>query len=232
MGIRDPLLGGQVRLRYLERYGEDQFATVACGTSCYAINNDGEKFYRSASAEYTKEWYGLNNPFNLTAAAISGNVTWSEQSGSQNSYLFKSDLDGNGSGETRILYNTNEYDINEFSALTGNLDIPVRFGATLATVWFDNLLELNATAGVNLGFEGVAFTTSVTCGALLCSKYDDRMFSPTLKLDLSGQINVTEQAAIQFNVNNVTNSTQNTIVQNAAPWVLDRSYYIGSSLRF
>ena len=41
--------------------------------------NDGDTFYRSATAEYTREWYGLRNLFNLNAAAITGNVTWSMQ---------------------------------------------------------------------------------------------------------------------------------------------------------
>ncbi|MEI9899016.1 MAG: hypothetical protein WDN31_01565 [Hyphomicrobium sp.] len=32
LSIADPLLGGQLRFRYLERYSRDQFATVSCGT--------------------------------------------------------------------------------------------------------------------------------------------------------------------------------------------------------
>jgi hypothetical protein len=239
VGIRDPLLGGQVRLKYLERYGEDQFATVACGAGCTKATNDGEKFYRSASAEYTKEWYGLSNPFNLNAAAITGNVTWSEQWGSANSYLLNSDINGNGTADTiPILYNDVSYRPEQFTALTGNLDIPVRFGATVATVWFDGALELNATAGINLGFQGVYDTGGTrpyrdANGVMRDHEYyQDWKFTPSLKLDVSGQINVTEQAAIQFNVNNITNSAQNTIAIYDNPWVLGRSYWVGSSLRF
>jgi hypothetical protein len=237
VGIRDPLLGGQMRLRYLERYGRDQFATSGCGTSCTRASNDGENFYRSASAEYSKEWNRLNTPFYLNAAAITGNVTWSEQQSSKNSYLINSDQNGDGTVETvRIWYKGASYLPEQFNGVTGNLDIPIRFGATLATLWFDGALELNASAGINLGFEGVAPTgasNSVPPGQSVTHQYwGDKTFTPTLLLDVSGQINVTEQAAIQFNVSNLTNSTQNLVATAEAPWVLGRSYWVGSSLRF
>ena len=146
---------------------------------------------------------------------------------------------GDGVSEAKVWYNGKAYDSSEFdAAIGGNLDIPVRFGATLATVWFDGILELNATAGINLGFTGIyqvndTYFAPPDCAP--CTEYADRKFNPTLKLDLSGQINVTEQAAIQFNVNNITNSAQNALVTTSNlnnPWVLGRSYWIGSALRF
>ncbi len=235
LSIADPLLGGQLRFRYLERYSRDQFATVSCGTACFTENNDGSKFYRSASAEYTKEWSGLNNSISLDAAAISGSVTWSERKQGKNTYLLSSDLNGDGSPETsRIWYNGKSYRPEEFDAITGNLDIPVRFGATLATVWFNDILELNASAGINLGFQGVYNTGKpptppVTPAAI---EYVDKQFGATLKLDVSGRINVTEQAAIDFRVDNITNSDQNLMATDDNPWVLGRTYWIGSGLRF
>jgi hypothetical protein len=233
--IADPLFGGQWRGKYLERYGRDQFATASCGTRCYTASNSGETFYRSASAEYTKEWSRLHNAFYLNAAAVTGNVTWSEQQTSHSTYLINADYNGDGTAEAGIWYNKRAYRVEEFDAITGNLDIPVRFGATLATVWFDGFLELNASAGINLGFQGVSVGTGTTpCGTFSgsCTNYVDRAFTPTLKLDVSGQINVTEQAAIQFSASNITNSAQNAVTTDDAPWVLGRSYYLGSSLRF
>jgi hypothetical protein len=49
---------------------------------------------------------------------------------------------------------------------------------------------------------------------------------------VSGQINVTEQAAIQFHVDNVTDSKQNTVGTIGAPYTLGRSMWLGSSLKF
>jgi hypothetical protein len=238
VSIKDPLLGGQMRLKYLERYGDDQFATVSCGNRCYQANNDGDKFYRSATAEYTKQWARLNTPFFLNAAAVTGNVTWEKQRNSKNNYLLNNDFSGDGTLDTWIYYNKHRYSAQEFTAaVNGNLDIPVRFGAALNTSWFDGVLELNANASVSLGFAGVyesnpSYNPPGSGCSPACKLYEDRLFTPTLKLDLGGQINVTEQAAIVFNANNVTNSAQNAIALPEAPWVLGRSFWLGSALRF
>lgn len=239
VNIVDPLLGGQWRVKYLQRYGKDQFATTPCGSNCYATTNDGVRSFRSATAEYTKQWNNLRTPFYLDAAAIGGNVTWSEQTTSRNSYLNGADEDLNGDGilDNPIWYNRASYRPSNFKAVTGNLDIPVRFGATLSTLWFDDLLELNVSAGVNLGYNGVAFTGTSrqpdSSGKLVAHDvYEDKAFNPTLKLDLSGRVNVTEQAAIEFNFENLTNSKQNAVTTAAAPWVIGRSFWVGSALRF
>lgn len=238
VGIRDPLLQGQWRLKYLERKGRDQFSTGSCGNNCFAANNDGETSFRSATAEYTKTWDRLHNPFYLNAAAITGNVTWSEQSRVGGSYLF-ADFVGDGSEEQRYLnYKGKTYLSEQFTALTGNMDIPVRFGATVATLWFDSALELNASAGVNLGYEGIGFVrnasvrNTITNTNTLQGLYDDRKFTPTLKLDLSGKIHVTDQAYVEFFADNITNSRQNIIATYDNPWVLGRTFWIGSGLNF
>ena len=239
VGIGDPLFYGQLRLRYLERYGRDQFGTAVCDASCkgFVATNSGEDFYQSASAEYTKEWYGLRNPFNLNAAAITGNVTWSKQRTSQDNYLLSSDKNGDGRQEDNILYKGVVYAFEQFTSVTGNLDIPVRFGATLSTIWFNDLLELNFSAGINLGFQGVYASSpyqeyGVEGCEIGCDVYDDRQYAASLKLDVNGQINITDQASVQFSVNNITNSTQQTVTLETEPWVLGRSYWIGSALRF
>lgn len=232
--IKDPLLGGQLRLKYLERYSRDQFESDDCelaGVSqCYRLTNNAWRNYRSASAEYTKEWHRLKTPFYLDAAAITGQVTWSEQTASRGTYLDDED----DPTIKPIWYNDASYSRAGFQAVTGNLDIPVRIGSTLSTVWFNNTLVLNLSAGVNLGYEGVYDTTKqhVDEYGIDHDVYDDRKFGATLLLDASGQINVTEQAAIEFHVNNITNSKGNAVASDDFPWVIGRSYYIGSALRF
>ena len=240
VGIKDPFLGGQLRLRYLQRYGRDEFSTASdpatCPT-CYSVGNSGQSTYRSASAEYGKSWENLRNPFFLNAAAITGNVTWSKQSKSQDSYIVTADIDGNGTDDAtyNVYYNKSVYSPGAFTAVTGNFDIPVRFGATLATVWFDDLLELNLNAAVNLGYDGVYSNGTYANAAIGCTPYCNRFdpwtYKAALKLDLSGRVNVNEYAAIDFHVDNITNSTQSYVATYANPWVLGRSFWIGSTLK-
>lgn len=238
--IREPLLGGHIRLRYLERHGEDRFASSSCTRpgvlQCYELTNDGESFYRSATAEYTKAWNNLDTPFFLNAAAITGQVTWSEQSTSRGSYL-NSALDPDGdSSENLILYKGQSYSPISFMDVTGNLDIPIRIGATLSTIWFDDVLLLGLSAGYNLGYDGVYDTgrneTFPNPGGRPHDVWEDRTFGSALMLDAFGQINVTENAAIEFEVNNIANTAGNSVTTYANPWVRGRSYWVGSTVRF
>lgn len=239
IGIRDPLFGGFVRLKYLERYNEDQFATASCGTLCYRVSNDGTSFYRSKSVEYTKQWSVKDSPFFLNAAAITGNATWDDQKTGHSTYLINTDLNGDGLDDSqyRIWYNGKSYRPEEFSVVTGNLDIPVRIGATLSTVWLDGMLELNANAGINLGYQGVQNTQHLVSHQTpegtqaLHYEYADKSFGSTLKLDVSGRINVTEQAAIDFHINNITNSAGNAVSYYDYPWVLGRTIWVGSTVK-
>ena len=226
--IRDPLLGGQWRLRYLERYGEDQFAATNCGTSsCKELTNDGESFYRSATAEYSKFWSRLSNPFHLSGAGISAGVTWSEQTVSDNTFQDEDeDLE-------RILYKGKSYTEQSFTAVTGNLDIPLRVGGTFSTSWLNDKLFLNLSAGYNFGYDGVYDTgEEIDFEGRTHHVYGDTTFKPVLMLDVDGQIAVTEQAAIEFHVNNVLNSPGNAIATNQNPWLLGRSYWVGSTVKF
>ncbi|WP_171946484.1 TonB-dependent receptor plug domain-containing protein [Hyphomicrobium sp. CS1GBMeth3] len=232
VNIKDPLFGGHLRLRYLERYGEDRFARENCSVSgvdpqCYRLTNDGESFYRSATAEYTKHWFNLNNSFHLNAAALTGTVTWSEQNTSRNT--FHDDYDG----DIYILYKGKSYTPLTFNEVTGNLDIPIRVGATLSTNWFDDLLLLGFSAGYNFGYDGV-YDTGINklFNGVTHDVWDDTSFDPAFKLDMFGQINVTEYASIDFSVNNVTNSPGNAITTSNIPWVRGRSYWVGSTVRF
>jgi hypothetical protein len=230
--IKEPLLGGHIRLRYLERYGEDRFASVSCAQSpvvrqCSELTNDGHSFYRSASAEYTKFWHNLSTPFYLTGAAITGSVTWSEQNTSRNTYL--DDYDG----DIYILYNGQSYTPLTFTEVTGNLDIPIRIGATFTTSWWDDWLQVSLSAGYNLGYEGVYDTgRSEVFEGIAHDVWEDRTFDPALMLDLYGTLNVSQHAAIEFQVNNLTNTAGNLITTDNNPWLRGRSYWVGSVVRF
>jgi hypothetical protein len=242
MNIKDPLLEGLWRLKYLERYGRDQFATVACPgiANCFNANNDGETSYRSATAEYTKVWSGLQNIIELDAAVVTGNVTWAERSIAGSTYVANADIGSDGSVDTSLIwYNGRSYRPEQFDAVTGNFDIPLRFGATVATLWFNGFLELGASAGVNLAYDGARYlnrsephTNPATGLSASHQVWADARLHTTLKLDLSAKINVTENAYIEAFADNITNSDQNINAAVDNPWVLGRTFWVGSGLRF
>lgn len=223
---KDPILGGQWRVRYLERYGRDQFASVDCGQDCTEMTNEGESSYRSATAEYTKFWRDLPTPV-LDGVGITVGATWSEQAISRTTYVDDDD------SLIFISYKERSYTAESFTAVTGNLDIPIRIGATLSTNWLNNRLWVDFSAGYNLGYEGVYDTgDEVEIDGREHFVYDDIKFKPVLMLDLSAQLAVTEQAAISLKVDNLLDTTGNRISTNNNPWVRGRSYWVGSTVRF
>jgi hypothetical protein len=224
--VKDPLLGGSLRLRYVERYGRDQFASTSCGTNCQQLTNEGERYYQSMTAEYAKFWRGLSTPL-LSAAGITVGTTWSEQSISRTTYFDDDESD------IYILYKGKSYTPESFTAVTGNLDIPVRIGGTLSTSWFADRLWVDLSAGYNLGYQGVYDTgDEEEFNGRPHAIYDDKQFKPVLMLDLAASLAVTEQASINLHVNNLLNSPGNRIATNDNPWLLGRSFWLESALRF
>ena len=228
--VVDPLLGGQWRLRYLERYGRDQFASESCGSGCTQMTNGAESFYRSASAEYTKFWRTPMSAY-LDAAGISLGATWSEQSLSKATYV-----DDDESADL-IWYQGQSYTKESFTAVSGNLDIPVRLGATVSTSWFADTLWLSLSAGYNLGYEGVYDTGNDEMHThdgvdREHDVYGDRSFGAVLQLDLDARYFVTEQAYVNVRVNNLLNTAGNAVTDPDHPWIVGRSFWVESGLRF
>lgn len=229
--LRDPVLGGNWRVRYLERYGRDQFASVSCGSGCSQMTNDGDKFYRSASAEYAKAWR-TPSAFYLDSASFSLGATWAERSISRSTYADDDESDD------YIWYGGESYTKEGFTAVSGNLDIPIRIGATFSTSWFGDSLWLALSAGYNLGYEGVYDTgvneihTDASGVDRQHDVYEDRSFDAVLQLDLDARYYVTEQAYVNLHVNNLLNTAGNKISTNDHPWVLGRSVWVESGVRF
>jgi len=227
--IKEPLFGGHFRVRYLERYGKDEFSRDNCevvNTLCNVLSNDGESFYRSWTGEYTTFWKNPESTI-LSSVGLTGSITWSEQTTNRGTYF-----DGDGS-EEYILYHEQRYTRENFVAVTGNLDIPIRIGALLTTNWFNNRVGFDINVGFDFGYDGV-YDTDVNqiIEGLTYNVFDDRTFKDTLVVDLTGHVMLTENAAIEIQVNNLTDSIGNKIASNANPWVRGRSYWVGSSLRF
>jgi len=215
-----------VRLKYLERYGRDQFASEGCGSNCLELTNDGERFYRSASVEYEKFWRTPSVQY-LSAAGVTFGATWSEQSISRSTFYDTDESD------VYIYYKGQSYTPESFTAVTGNLDIPVRLSATFTTNWFNDALMIGLNASYNLGFEGVYDTgESIDFNNRVHTVYEDRTFNPVLQLDLVADSAVTEQAYISARVNNILNTEGNAVTTNTNPWIVGRSVWIESGLRF
>lgn len=229
MRIKDPLLGGNFRIRYLERHGKDEFSREDCevvSSLCNVLSNNGESFYRSWTGEYATFWKNADTTI-LSSVGLTGSITWSEQTTNRGTYF-----DGDGS-EEYILYNGLRFTQENFVAITGNLDIPIRIGALLTTNWFNDTVGFDINVGFNFGYEGV-YDTGVDeiIDGLTYNVFADRTFKDTLILDLSGHVKITEHAAIEFQVNNLTDSIGNSVANNQNPWVRGRSYWVGSTVRF
>ena len=85
----------------------------------------------------------------------------------------------------------------------------------------DPALHVAVLTGANQTFEGRPHDV-----------WDDRTFEANLMLDLAGEIAITEQAAIEFQVNNLLNNAGNSVTTNTNPWVRGRSYWVGSAVKF
>ncbi|MDH4982142.1 hypothetical protein [Hyphomicrobium sp. D-2] len=224
--IRDPLLGGNLRLRYIERDGLDQFSSESCGSGCTMLTNNGWKYYRSASAEYAKFWHQLPTTY-LNTAGFTAGVTWSEQSMSRSTYFDDDESD------VFISYKGESYTKESFVAVTGNKDIPIRIGGTLSTSWFNNLLWLDFSAGYNLGYDGIYDTgANEMLNGRQHDVYDDKKFKAVLTLDMVAHVMVTEQAYVSAHVNNILNTSGNSVATYDNPWVMGRSFWLESGLRF
>lgn len=228
--IADPLLGGQVRVRYTERHGKNEYSSDECGSSlCNVLTNNGSSYYESVTAEYSKYWRDLKNPL-LSSLGISANITWADQEQNTGTYYYDADL----SDEVHIEYKGQYYTASTFKMITGNLDIPVRVGATLSTSWFDDALLVDFNAGYNFAYEGVYDTDEEVTGPIAgidYHHYDDRTFSPTLMLDMHAQYNVNEMVAIELEMDNLLDTAGNSVATATNPWVRGRSFWLGTKLR-
>jgi hypothetical protein len=228
--ILDPLVGGQFRLRYVERHGSDEYSPEECGSSlCNVLTNNGSSYYQAYIVEYSKYWGNLKNPL-LASFGINANITWSDQETHKGTYYYNADL----SDEVHIEYKGKFYTADTFKMITGNLDIPIRVGATLSTSWFNDALFIDVNAGYNFGFEGVYDTEEEVPGpnpAIEYHRYDDRTFDATLMVDLHAQYNITDMAAVELEVNNLLDTDGNSVATNTNPWIRGRSFWLGTKIR-
>lgn len=226
----EPLLGGEWRLRFVDRRSKDQYATTQTGNSTRVLSNDGSGAYQSVTAEYAKE-FDIANFGPLEQLLFNASVTWSRREVSNDNYYEDSFED------EYIYYKGQSYTLAGFNVVTGNKDIPVRFQAGLSSSWFDNSLVLDVNANYNLGYTGA----KATDGTILIDGksheiYEDFDFDPlfTVNLAASYQVWKNDNADLTLNVrvDNVFNENGNATASTTRPWLIGRTVWVGAKATF
>jgi hypothetical protein len=240
----EPILGGDIRLRYIERRGRDQYLVAEDETSLIMdLTNGGSNRYRSASVEYGKSWNELNLR-HLDSVSLSASAVWSKQSTTSQGYVDDEWAD-------RIWYDGRSYSVGEFGLVTGNKDIPVRLAMNVGSNWFEQRLKVGATMNVNLGYEGVRDSdesckpspTSAACPlpagpgvGITHAIFEDFDFKPRFTMDLKASYRLAETKFGAYDVNlaiqNVFNDTSNSIASDETPWLRGRSVWLGAAATF
>lgn len=225
----EPLLGGQWRLRFMDRRARDQFASNKSGNS-YTLTNDGTGAYQSVSAEYAKELKAPDLP-GLDALLFNAQVTWSKREVSNDSYYEDSFEDD------YIYYKGKSYSKAGFSVVTGNMDIPVRFQAGLSSSWLDEALKVDVTANYNLAYTAALDTEdTIAIDGKQHSIYEDFDFKSLLTFDLSASYEVykKDDVGLSFNVrvDNVFDQIGNGKTSDTRPWVMGRTVWVGAKATF
>lgn len=227
---KEPLLGGDWRVRFVDRRSKDQFATESTSTYVNTLTNSGHGAYQSVTGEYSKE-LDTGNIEALDALSFKTSVTWARSEITNNSY-FESNLE-----DEYILYKEHSYSQAGFQAATGNMDIPLRLEAGFASSWFDNRLNVDVSANYNFGYRGVRDTGGTTnIDGLEHSIYEDYDFSPTLTVDLATSFEVykNDDRGLTFNmkVGNLFNETGNATTSISRPWSIGRTVWVGAKATF
>lgn len=228
---KEPLLDGEWRIRFLDRRSKDQYATQSPTSSGPAIlTNDGTGAYQSVSADYTKE---LATPgiTGLDGLAVNASLTWSQREVSNNSY-FESDLD-----DEYVWYKNRSYTKEGFNVVTGNMDIPVRLQAGLASTWLEERLNVNLSANYNFAYTGVKSTKkNITVNGITHEIYEDFDFDGLVTFDLAANYTVYKKDDRSFSVNikveNLFNDIGNATADDDHPWIIGRTVWVGAKATF
>ena len=240
----EPIFDGDIRLRFIDRRGHDQYLVAEDDTSLIMdLTNGGTNSYRSVALEYGKSWQDTKLR-HLDSVSLSASAVWSKQSTTSQGYVDEDWAD-------RIWYDGRSYSVGEFGLVTGNKDIPVRLAMNVGTNWFEDRLKLGATVNVNLGYEGVRDSdetcrpspTSATCplpsgpGVGISHEiFEDFDFKPRFTMDLTASYRLAQTKFGAYDVNlavqNVFNDTSNAIASDETPWLRGRSVWLGAAATF
>lgn len=227
---KDPLIGGDWRLRYLHRFAKDQFASDKTNANYYTLTNDASGTYKSATAEYSKQFDTGSVP-KLDSVTFNTSITWSKSKVSSDSY-YEDDYE-----DDNIWYNDTSYTKAGFNVVTGNLDIPLRFQTGISTTWLEERLFVDLSGNYNFAYKGVRDTeTGITVSGINHTIWEDFNFSPTFTVDLSARYVVYQKEdtnlALNFKVLNLFDDAGNATASTVNPWVIGRTVWVGAKAAF
>lgn len=227
----EPLLGGDWRVRFLDRRAKDQLATQAATSSGPAVlTNDGTGAYQALSAEYSRELQTPPVP-GMDGLTFNTSITWAKKEVSNNSY-FEEDLD-----DEYVWYKGRSYTQKGFNVVTGNMDIPLRLQAGLSSAFMDEALQVDLSANYNFAYTGVKFTNvNINVNGKTHEVWGDYDFRPTLTFDLAASYTAYRQddRSLSFNikVENLFNQTGNATASTDNPWLIGRTVWAGAKATF
>ncbi len=227
---REPLFDGQWRLRYLQRFAKDQFASIKTNANAFELTNDGSGEYQSATAEYSKAFEARFVP-HLDSFSWNASITWSASEVSNDSY-FEDNFE-----DEHIYYNNKSYTKAGFNVVTGNMDIPLRLQSGISTAWFENRLFVDVSGNYNFGYKGVRYADSnIVVDGIQHEIWEDYDFSPTFTVDLSTNFLVYKKDETNFSLNfkvlNLFNEQGNAKASTSNPWVIGRTVWVGARTEF
>ncbi|WP_422050994.1 hypothetical protein [Shimia sp.] len=224
---------GLWRLRALHRKGRDLFAAEdGSNADTATLTNDGTSEYKSLVLEYQKSWQPKSIR-NLDGIGILTSVTWSKNNRSNNTYFSNGDVFGD-----RVLYNGNSYDGDDWDAVSGSFDQPLRASVEVQSSWYNGGIRAALAADITGAYDGVIDTgDNQVVGGIRHDVYEDHAFGSLIQLNLNTSFRVARLAAdkevrLDVKINNLLDKTPEGTATDSSPWIGGRSIWFGTSMTF
>ncbi|MFT6509955.1 MAG: hypothetical protein ACJAU7_001536 [Parvibaculaceae bacterium] len=227
--VEEPVLGGQIRLRAIDRNSRDQF-TRSGSTTNATLTNGGSSSYRSLTAEYVNEWTETEVK-NLDKVSVALSATYSESSMDSDNY-FDDDF-----FEDLIFYDGKSYTPASFSLVTGNLDIPVRVNMSIGTQWLNNALSVDLSTDLNMPYRGVIDSdNNITFEGRNHDVWIDKDYGATLYTDMSAKYTFAPSGYGNFygkmKVTNIFDAIGNRVANDDRPYIRGRAFWLSVGASF
>lgn len=220
-----PFLGGTTRLKWMERKGRDQFSrdSTDSGSTEYNLSNEGSSLYTSYSAEWSREIgsgpFGGRHVFNI-------NGQYSERRTSNNSYYVTSDETEN------VAYNGQVISSMDLSVLTGNLDEPIFFNASLFSSFDDDRLRTGLTGRYTMAYTTITDSGSnTTIDGESYDLYEDGDAKARFDLDMTLDYDVIHEEhgvlTLNASIENVLNRGGAHTLSSSTPYRKGRTVWLG-----
>ncbi|MET4733162.1 hypothetical protein ABIE64_001883 [Thalassospira sp. MBR-102] len=220
-----PMLGGQTRLKVVDRNGRDQFSRVEgeTGSSSYTLSNEGKSSYRSYSIEWAKKF---EDRFLDASHTFSINGQYAERETSNNSYF------GSNEEEEDIVFNGQVVSPNALSLISGNLDEPWLINAALYSEFDDGRLRTGLTGRYTFSYEIVADSgDNQNIGGVVYDVYEMRPEKARFDLDMTLDYDVVREDSgtltLNVSIDNVLNRGGAHTLVSDTPYRKGRTVWLG-----